>query len=479
VKPFTCKKCMRPAAVVTLYTLAAVMLLLAVRVLSALALADLGRPVTAGQTRAVDLTKPLVVYAQWLFIVMSLNGVPWPASLSVPLQALAWFWSSASANSLGLDCVLPHNSRTPVAVQKVLFGLLMPLAILSVLLCCEVLLSLFCRRSRLLHSQRHLSMTDRSLSLFLCMSFLFLPTWTHAVSSLFACVLLDVATSPPYEANALGSFWAQDMSERCYTRDSYHMAWALGVGIPLLLLLCVGLPLGLFGWLWLSKRRGKLADDHFRSQFGFLYRTWREDVCWWEAVVVLQTIVLVMVGTFGYALGPYYQALVITAALGIILVLLLSVRPHVSAAAGVVSLRSLGVLITTAFAALTFLPYRNISPAPGYTMAMGVFVLLINVVFVLSTVWQLLRLVNWAAVRRLACRCCCTSAPCSCCMRWQPGTVARQPGGRCAALSSLHVLTLPWHTSAAGLPGWCGKGQPQESIGGSLHHHGPVKETAV
>jgi hypothetical protein len=128
------------------------MLLLAVRGLSALALAEAGRPATASQTRAVDLTKPLVVYAQWLFIVMSLNGVPWPASLSVPLQALAWFWSSASANSLGLDCVLPHNSRTPVAVQKVLFGLLMPLAILSVLLCCEVLLSLCCRRSRLLRS---------------------------------------------------------------------------------------------------------------------------------------------------------------------------------------------------------------------------------------------------------------------------------------------------------------------------------------
>jgi hypothetical protein len=76
------------------------------------------------------------------------------------------------------------------------------------------------------------------------------------------------------------------------------------------------------------KRRGELADDRFRRQYGFLYRTWRQGVCWWEAVVVLQTIVLVMIGTFGYALGPYYQALVITAALQIILALLQSVRPH-------------------------------------------------------------------------------------------------------------------------------------------------------
>jgi hypothetical protein len=126
-------------------------------------------------------------------------------------------------------------------------------------------------------------------------------------------------------------------------------------------------------------------------------------------VVVLQTIVLVMVGTVGYALGPYYQALVITAALQTILVLLLSVRPHASAAAGVVSSRSLWLLSATAFSALTFLPYRNI---------------------------------------------------------------------RCAPLPSLHVLTLPWLTNlAAG--GWCGKGQLQESAGGSLQHHGPVKHVAA
>jgi hypothetical protein len=175
-----------------------------------------------------------------------------PCHKATPLQALAWFWSSATSNSLGLDCVLPHSSRVPVAIQKVLFGLLMPLAILAVLLCCEVLLSMCCWRLRFLRTQqRYVSMSDRFLSLSLCMSFLFLPTWTHAAFSLFTCVPLDIATDPPYEANAVGSFWAQDMSERCYTIGGYHMARALGLGIPLLLLLCVVLPLGLFGWMWL------------------------------------------------------------------------------------------------------------------------------------------------------------------------------------------------------------------------------------
>jgi hypothetical protein len=96
---------------------------------------------------------------------------------------------------------------------------------------------------------------------------------------------------------------------------------------------------------------------------------------------------------------------------------------------------------------------------------MGVFVLLINVAFVLSTLWQLLYLVNWAAVHRLACRCYSAAAQVSgnCWKHSQPGTAARQSGGRC---TPLHVLSPPWLTH---LPvGWCDKGQLQESAEGSF-----------
>jgi hypothetical protein len=390
---------MKPAVTVTLYALAAVAMLVAVRILSTMALAGVQPGGTAQQATLVDVMKPLVVYLQWLFVVVSLNGVPWPPTLSVPLQALSWFWSSASANSLGLDCVLLHHARLPVAMQKVLFGLLMPLVILLVLLCFDLLLARCHRRCLLRWPAQHVSLRNRCCSLLLCMAFLFLPTWMHATFSLFTCVPLDVEASFPYAAEAVGSYWAQDMGTQCYA--GYHRRWALGLGIPLLVLFCCVLPGGLFAFMQISRKHGKLSQTSFRQQFGFLYRTWREPVCWWEAVVVLQTIVLVMIGTFGYALGPYYQSLVITAALAIIVVLLMSVKPHCCKAARVVSLRSVGVLMTTAFSALSFMPYRNISPAPGYTMAMGVFVLVINVAFVLSTLLQLVRTIDWTV-----CRCC-------------------------------------------------------------------------
>jgi hypothetical protein len=296
----------------------------------------------------------------------------------------------------------------PIAAQKVLIGLCMPLAILAVLLCIEWLY-------QALRSRRHLgrgrasaailraSLVPCFVSLFLCVAFLFLPTWIHSAMSLFACIPLDSDVSLPYMADAVGSFWAQDMSERCYATSSYHRAYALGLGIPLLMLLCFILPAGLFAFMWFSRRSGRLGTEAFRQQYGFLYRTWRETVCWWEAVQVLSTIVLVMIGTFGFALGPYYQSLVITAALGISGVLLLAVRPHNCAAAGTVSLQGVGALITTSFSALTFLSYRNVTPAYGYTMFMGAVVLLVNVAFVLSAVWKLLRLIEWATVAHIAC----------------------------------------------------------------------------
>lgn len=394
---------MTPGVTITLYTLAALVMLLAVRLLSALALADSGHQHSPDQARPVDLTKPLVVYAQWLFIVVNVSGVPWPPSLAYPMQALAWFWSSASSNSLGLDCVLPRHAALPLAPQRVVFGLLMPLAILAVLMCIEALL-LLRKRGNGQRGNPAASMGDRCLSLFLCISFLFLPTWAHTVFSLFACVPLDSPASPPYTAEAVGAYWAEDMSQACFAAGGYHKSWALGLGIPLMLLFCFALPAGLFAFIYISNMRGLLNERIFRRHYGFLYRTWRDGVRWWEAVVVLQTIVLVMIGSFGFALGPYYQSLVITAALVIILVLLLSVKPHYSTPAGVVTLQSVGVLFTTAFSALTFMQYRNIVPAPGYTMAMGVFVLLLNVVFVLSTLWKLLRVVEWAAAGR-----CCRS----------------------------------------------------------------------
>jgi hypothetical protein len=170
----------------------------------------------------------------------------------------------------------------------------------------------------------------------------------------------------------------------------------------------------------------------------------------------VQTNTLVLVGTSGYALGPYYHLLVILAALGLIGVLLLYVRPHKCAEAGHVSLHSVGVLCLTSFSALTFLPYRNITPPPGYTMAMGVVVLVAHVAFVLCTLWRLLWLIEWAVVKHLL-RFCYQKVACCC----NAGS-SRGPGGQA-------VGTMPTSAGVVGsslllLKGCCTCQQPQRSL---------------
>lgn len=346
----------------------------------------------------VELLKVMLLHGQWLFIMSNLVGIPWPATLTYPFQVIGGIWSSASGSSIGFDCILPHNSAVPVAIQKVLICLFTPVAILCIILSLEAVIHRF--QGSCLDGRRSRARIGQQLgSLMMSVVFLFLPMWVSTAFSLFTCVQLDQPVAWPYQAEAVGSFWAEDMGQQCYS--GYHKAWALGLGMPLNALLCLVLPAGVFIFMWHSRKQGRLAQPAFDWHYGFLYRLWREEVCWWEAVVLLQTIGLVMVATFGFALGPYFQALVTAAVLVAVVVLLLWVRPFVCPATNTVAVQSASVLFLTVYAALTFLPYNNLEAGPVYGNIMGVLVVLLNLVFLGVTAWKLVRLVDWMAVRQL------------------------------------------------------------------------------
>jgi hypothetical protein len=78
--------------------------------------------------------------------------------------------------------------------------------------------------------------------------------------------------------------------------------------------------------------------------------------------------------------------------------LLLAVKPFKCPAAGRVAVVSVCVLFFTTQAALSFIPSSNINPGPVYGNIMGAVLLLANVAFLVSTAWQLVRVVDWAAV---------------------------------------------------------------------------------
>jgi hypothetical protein len=151
--------------------------------------------------------------------------------------------------------------------------------------------------------------------------------------------------------------------------------------------------------MWVSSRRGKLADKEFQKHYGFMYRLWDERVCWYESVLLLQNIALVIVSTFGFVMGPYYSSLVTTDVLVMIITLLLVVRPFKCPAVNKIAVVSVYVLFVTAYAALTFLTYNTVGLGPVYGNIMGVVIMISNLAFFAGTSWKLARVVDWAAIR--------------------------------------------------------------------------------
>jgi hypothetical protein len=72
-------------------------------------------------------------------LVAAMN-VDWPPTLTYPFRVVGWLWAAASAEALSADCILWRDSQVlPLAVQRIVFYLSMPLAMLLVLLSVDVL----------------------------------------------------------------------------------------------------------------------------------------------------------------------------------------------------------------------------------------------------------------------------------------------------------------------------------------------------
>lgn len=131
-------------------------------------------------------------------------------------------------------------------------------------------------------------------------------------------------------------------------------------------------------------------------------------------MVLLQTCVLVMVSTFGFALGPFYQGILSATVLAFMGMLLLAVQPYKCPAAGRVAVISVWVLFVTAQVALTFIPFNSISTPSAYGNTMGIFLIAANLAFLGTTTWQLVAVVDWRLVKSAmhlsACGSCCGNA---------------------------------------------------------------------
>jgi hypothetical protein len=192
---------------------------------------------------------------------------------------------------------------------------------------------------------------------------------------------------PPYVAAAVGRFWVHDLDQPCF--QGYHRAWTLALGLPLAVAVCLVLPACIA--IVTVANRHRLASPDFQQHYGFIYHAYRPACCYWECVVVLQTVALVAIRVFGWVLGPFHQGLALNVGVALILIMLLAVQPYAQQQTSRVARHGMACLLLTSYAVLSFVRCDGVAAGREYVMALAVVTAVINIAFVSSVAWQLLR----------------------------------------------------------------------------------------
>jgi uncharacterized membrane protein YcjF (UPF0283 family) len=138
--------------------------------------------------------------------------------------------------------------------------------------------------------------------------------------------------------------------------------------------------------------------------------------------VLGQTAVLTAVGVFSYSLRPL-QEWVVSAALAACAAALLAIEPYAQPAAGRTMLTGICCLLLTSIGLWSLTAFHQFTPSAAYIIAMGVLMMLLNLLYVVSVVRQTVKIVDWQEVQHkvgkvwaVAVACCtkaCCRRPCS------------------------------------------------------------------
>ena len=89
-------------------------------------------------------------------------------------------------------------------------------------------------------------------------------------------------------------FLREDLAMVCYEHE--HLLWALGLGLPAMLLWVLGFPIAKV--LALYTRRNKLDDEKTHATYGFIYNGFKPGFYWWEFVADARKILMAAISVF-------------------------------------------------------------------------------------------------------------------------------------------------------------------------------------
>ena len=370
MSPFRCSLCRSKQSTIALYAVAYVCLVLLVTGMAYSTWSD--NRSRSVELRVSDILKVLVLFG-WYLVILASVRINWPKGLSAIFTAISWLLSSTSGEVVSLECLLASKSSSlpqglPQAMVRQLIYTILPL----VTVVAVTLLHLLAWVVYAVYSWRNGSPRDswgfqrfmegRIRVIVMVVLYFFYPSLLKVCFSMFACFILDgdgSAQSMYAVANAVYGYWVYDMEQPCWY--GWHFRWAVGLGVVGVFLLCVALPTAMV-W-WLRSNKALINEPAFRLHYGFLYRNFRPNRFYWEAVIALQTAVLVCIAVFSSVVGSYFELLMFAFVFSMIMVLQLWFRPFAFKRLQQLQLMAMGLLYATAFIALSFISVEKESNA--------------------------------------------------------------------------------------------------------------------
>ncbi|GFR52729.1 hypothetical protein Agub_g15283 [Astrephomene gubernaculifera] len=210
--------------------------------------------------------------------------------------------------------------------------------------------------------------------------FILYPAWAQASLQIFACYYLDEGDGsyPEYQlAQGAHGYWILNMNQECYSGE-HSRVW-VPLGITCIILVCLGIPFLNFMVTW--GHRTALHTVHVAQTYGFLYRRYNTAQYWWEAMLQLQTLVLVIVDVFGRVLVVEQQGVLHMLALLLVMWSNMYFRPLKHELLERMQALSLAVLAFTVALGLFFVPPpdRKDPITPVAASAIGAVILFLNI----------------------------------------------------------------------------------------------------